>query len=572
MISLTKKILSIALAAVLLLGVFPAAAFAAGGPHTVYVYYQNDAGNDMGFAYKVDPAAKGSLSVDDGYVLKADDAQLTAQINANMPANKEFVGVVWGNGNAIGGVAGTDGDPATYADSVFADRNVIVLTKDKAAAHTHNYIDEVVKPTCTEKGYTKHTCACGDSYQDSETAALGHDWGEWKVVTAPKVGVEGLQERTCKRGCGAKETQAIPALLPTPTYTVTIKSGASGVTVPASTITVEENSNYTNLPALTKEGYTLIGFRRDDNMIVNNGDAVMNANHTLTGVWDKNSYRVDFLDASGAVMYTEWVEHGDKILNAPSYTSAGDKNGQHPTKWSVDVNAPVYSNLTISPVYSNDIYTITLKAGYEGGATRYQNVRYGERIGKFFPNGKLPVLSRNRYILDGFYLEGTDEKWTEETIYNVEGDVTLVARWVEEARVKVMIYRNGKTSSAYDEVQVPGYKVGDTIYTKDIKIEDYYKNGGKPFKFDGWYDRQGWVLYKAGEFHSPAETVKTVGLDGTTLLFCMITDSSAPSNSNPDRTNPKTGDESMIFATTAVMLVSAGALAIYFMDRKRRNG
>ena len=42
------------------------------------------------------------------------------------------------------------------------------LTPD---GHQHSYVDEVVAPTCTENGYTKHTCSCGDSYTDNETPA-----------------------------------------------------------------------------------------------------------------------------------------------------------------------------------------------------------------------------------------------------------------------------------------------------------------------------------------------------------------------------------------------------------------
>ena len=38
----------------------------------------------------------------------------------------------------------------------------------------HTITDEVTAPTCTEKGYTTHTCACGYSYTDTEVAALGH--------------------------------------------------------------------------------------------------------------------------------------------------------------------------------------------------------------------------------------------------------------------------------------------------------------------------------------------------------------------------------------------------------------
>ena len=40
--------------------------------------------------------------------------------------------------------------------------------------HEHKYTDEVTAPTCTEKGYTTHTCVCGESYVDSYVDALGH--------------------------------------------------------------------------------------------------------------------------------------------------------------------------------------------------------------------------------------------------------------------------------------------------------------------------------------------------------------------------------------------------------------
>ena len=49
--------------------------------------------------------------------------------------------------------------------------------KKEEPKHEHNYTKEVVAPTCTEKGYTKYTCECGDSYRDSEIPA-GHQMVE----------------------------------------------------------------------------------------------------------------------------------------------------------------------------------------------------------------------------------------------------------------------------------------------------------------------------------------------------------------------------------------------------------
>lgn len=42
--------------------------------------------------------------------------------------------------------------------------------------HEHHYADVVTDPTCTEKGYTTHTCACGDVKVDNYTDPLGHNY------------------------------------------------------------------------------------------------------------------------------------------------------------------------------------------------------------------------------------------------------------------------------------------------------------------------------------------------------------------------------------------------------------
>ena len=44
----------------------------------------------------------------------------------------------------------------------------------KWALTAHTLTDTVTAPTCTAQGYTTHTCTCGYSYTDNETAALGH--------------------------------------------------------------------------------------------------------------------------------------------------------------------------------------------------------------------------------------------------------------------------------------------------------------------------------------------------------------------------------------------------------------
>ena len=72
--------------------------------------------------------------------------------------------------------------------------------------HEHEYVESVTAPTCTEQGYTTHTCSCGDSYVDSYVDALGHDFGEWVETTAPTCTDKGEETRCCSR-CDACETR-----------------------------------------------------------------------------------------------------------------------------------------------------------------------------------------------------------------------------------------------------------------------------------------------------------------------------------------------------------------------------
>ena len=66
-----------------------------------------------------------------------------------------------------------------------------------------DYVKTVIDPTCTEGGQTSYECSlCGDSYTDTATAALGHNWGEWTESQ------NGFEERVCLT-CGETENQAI---------------------------------------------------------------------------------------------------------------------------------------------------------------------------------------------------------------------------------------------------------------------------------------------------------------------------------------------------------------------------
>jgi len=68
----------------------------------------------------------------------------------------------------------------------------------EAAAKGHSYTEKVTAPSCTERGYTTHTCSvCGDSYVDTYVDATGHKMGSWQVTKAPTCTAKGSDRRDC---------------------------------------------------------------------------------------------------------------------------------------------------------------------------------------------------------------------------------------------------------------------------------------------------------------------------------------------------------------------------------------
>ena len=88
----------------------------------------------------------------------------------------------------------------------------------------HDYESEIVDPDCEEQGCTMHTCSrCGDSYKDTFLEALGHDLGEWAYWE------NGLERRDCTR-CDHYETREGKLAAPAVQITNVASSGKPKLT------------------------------------------------------------------------------------------------------------------------------------------------------------------------------------------------------------------------------------------------------------------------------------------------------------------------------------------------------
>ncbi|MGN1104677.1 MAG: leucine-rich repeat domain-containing protein [Candidatus Coproplasma sp.] len=73
--------------------------------------------------------------------------------------------------------------------------------------HDHTYETTVVAPTCTEQGYTLHTCTgCDDSYKDTYVNALGHNFTNYVSDGNATCEADGTKTATCDHnGCNVTD-------------------------------------------------------------------------------------------------------------------------------------------------------------------------------------------------------------------------------------------------------------------------------------------------------------------------------------------------------------------------------
>ena len=74
-----------------------------------------------------------------------------------------------------------------------------------ALGHIWSYCSIVENPTCTKEGLLRCYCARDElHYYDTIEPALGHNWGEWRIVKRETLNEWGFSQRQCNR-CGEIE-------------------------------------------------------------------------------------------------------------------------------------------------------------------------------------------------------------------------------------------------------------------------------------------------------------------------------------------------------------------------------
>lgn len=97
----------------------------------------------------------------------------------------------------------------------FEDEEGTVLIEDHDSVilplAEHDYKTATAEPTCTEEGYTLHTCSvCNDSFIDNYVDPTGHTFSEWSETKAPTCMEKGEETRSC--ACGEVQTRELEVL------------------------------------------------------------------------------------------------------------------------------------------------------------------------------------------------------------------------------------------------------------------------------------------------------------------------------------------------------------------------
>ena len=252
----------------------------------------------------------------------------------------------------------TEGSHCSVCNEVITAQTVIPAT-----GHTHDTV--VTLPTCTEKGYTTYTCACGDSYVADEVAAKGH--AHSTTVTAPTCTEKGFTTYTC--ACGdsyvadevAAKGHAHSTAVTAPTCTekgFTTYTCACGDSYVADDVAALGHSygSVTTAPTCEDEGYTTYTCARCKDSYTDNKLSALG--HTfIDGKCECGGVYVPAPATGDWALVTE-LKNGDHVLiGAPAYGKllSAKKTGYY----NVGVN---YSATDFSSVTDSEIFVVTVNS------------------------------------------------------------------------------------------------------------------------------------------------------------------------------------------------------------------
>ena len=188
----------------------------------------------------------------------------------------------------------------------------------------------------------------------------------------------------------------------------------------------------------------------------------------------------------------------------------------------------------------------------------------------------VPTPTRWKYKFDGWYWDRkcTEDVSSDDRLYN---NATIYAKWERRKtnnEIMLKVYLNGNTKSVAKVVDMYEYSRDGKISISEVKeaVSAYYTGkDADGLEFSGLFEAEGWSEYVANRKHAKGEKRIVVNKDEDTTVYVMVYNAkvrTSSSSGTADSSNPKTGD--MIFTAVTVMGASAACLAaLLYLNKKR---
>ncbi len=365
---------------------------------------------------------------------------------------------------------------ATYEGETYTDTKTVEIPAIGHAYGTPTYVWAEDNSTVT----ATRVCANDASHVETETVNTTYE-----VTTAPTFNTEGEGVYTATFTNPAFEEQTKTVVIPklTETCTVVYMDVRHGVTLQVFTVEINADEP-TPTPAFT--AFDAIGTYDDcrydsDDMwttaVAENvtGDAI----YVLKWI---NVYTVTFLDAEGGVAKTVSVDQNGTI--PANEVPAPEKVGYTLTGWTEDSVAfdlaqPIKRNITLTPVYTINTYTVTFDPN-NGGETFTASVEHGGAIAA-------PEQPTNGgKVFEGWFADGAAEAFDFDT--PITGNMTLTAHWSEQLEMigtrisfedGAVLYNNGTPYVIWNGEMTPAIRVeaeNDDVLTSSDYTITYLRN------------------------------------------------------------------------------------------------
>lgn len=383
--------------------------------------------------------------------------------------------------------------------------------------------DEVIKePTCTAEGVAHKICSkCGmDTGIEVKVAALGHDFKNGKCTRCPA---------TAPDGTGI-------------TYTLTLDANGGTISTTGGssmTMQVVDGNAIGTLPDATLGGKKFLGWYLADGVTKLESGSVFkfNSNVTAYAKYETKTYNL--------TVYR--IINGNNSTASQIYSVNVPENTPLLSYLETNVKSAVNTNLTQNPGYrwtniwqdysgrqlmisqtdvmnqAQTVYvnyvpnTYTIYFNANGGSVSVQNksVTFGTKV------GTLPTPYRDGKVFQG-WKDANGNTYTAETVYQVAGDLSLTASWQDKANVMLYIYVNGDFSGVNRVLPMDAYVTGNNLTRAQVvgQITKYYTAAYGTLNVAGLFDDNTWNSYRANTSKAGTDSI-TVG-SGTTRVYVMV--------------------------------------------------